>query len=127
MDIEVMAYVNTNEVVNSWYEGVDTSLRGHIGLVAHRGDEMIASGFLVPTYSSFCIYEFLQTNPKCSSFTRAKAVRILAKTAVHWAKDHGYAVLMGFVEPNRKDLQKEYQRQGAHVSEKSFYQVTRRL
>jgi len=127
LDIEIIAYRSDMAEVNSWYAHVDPGIRGQIGLVAHRAGEMIASGFLVPTYANFCIWDFVESSPKASSFSRAKALILLAKTAERWARDQGFKSLVGWIPPHRKDLDRIYKKLHAEVSTDTYRSVIRRL
>lgn len=128
MDIKVKAIENRDRAVLDWYADVDAKILGGLGMVAESGDTPLASCFIIPTYSSFCLIEFIRTNPEVSIFKRSKAVRLLVRSAIQWAKDHGYEVLMGFVETKNKSLIKEFQRHGASVSRPCNVVVaTRRL
>lgn len=121
------AFENTNKVVLDWYQDLSAEIVGGIGLVAHRGDEMLASGFLIPTYSSLCMWEFIRTNPNSGRFSAAKAVKLITQTAIQWAKDHGYKLLVGFVDRNNTSLLKEFKRQGSVVEPLITCRVSRRL
>lgn len=128
MDIKVRAFENTDRIVLDWYADIDVKILGGIGLVAYRGGELLASCFLIQTYSTFCLIEFIRTNPDATRFSKSKAVRLLIKSAIQWAKDHGYEVLMGFVENKNTSLIKEFRRHGASVSRPcQMVNVARRL
>lgn len=128
MDIQIDVYRDDNTEVKSWYAQVDPEgLRGNLGLVARRGKQMIAAGFLIPTHTKLCLWDFVKSNPEASSFSRAKAIILLAQTAERWARDQGFKSLLGWIPPHRKDLEKAYLRLNAQVSSETYRSVTRRL
>lgn len=126
MDIEVRAFENTDRVkLDTWYSDCDPGILGGIGIIAHRGDELLASGFLLPTYSTVVYLEFIRTSPDATPFSKAKAVRLVIESAVKWAQDHGYQHMFGFVSPDNKSILKEHKRQGAVILEQPLVQVVR--
>lgn len=117
-------------LVRQWWiqrELQPPELKGMLGLVADQDEEPVAVGFLILTNSSYCFYDFVQTSLKTRGYSRARAVRLLAESAIQLAKDLGYQSLIGFVQNHQKSWLKMYDHLGCETSSKDYRVVTRRL
>lgn len=129
MDIKIRLFEERDwPELGTWYKiPPPEDVRGSFGLVAYRGEENLAVGFIIPTAASFCLWEYIQTNEKASLFSKAKAVKLLTEAVIKLIRELGYKAILGFTPSKNKSLLKLYKSLDAFVDETDFKLVVRRI
>lgn len=124
---------NDKSEVSGWFKSngfIEPSddIKGSIGVIVEKNDTKCAVGWLLPTTSSICFYEWVQTNPKISVYLKSKSVSALTRFMLKTAKELGFRHLMGFTPESNTSLLKFYKnRLGASIGSKSLRSVYKEL
>lgn len=106
----------------------EKSVSGELGFTVVMGSDPVACGFLIPTSTEICLYEFVDANPKFSTYTKAKAIKILTHSVERLAKEMGFKLLLGYVPSENRTLLEFYKRiDNVTITKKTYRAVIKEL
>lgn len=112
-----------------YFESVpEKTVSGDLGFTVVMGSAPVACGFLIPTSTEICLYEFVDANPKFTTYTRAKAIKILTHSVETLAKEMGFKLLLGYVPSKNQSLLEFYKRiENVTITEETYRAVIKEL
>jgi hypothetical protein len=120
------------EASADWYlirgDGVpDRDFTGDLGFVIEKDGQRAAIGYLIPTGTKMCLFEYFMTNPALPKLVQGRALTFMALAMVEIARELGFAVILGLVPEDNLGLQRFYQKQNALPGKKKLVPFYRRV
>lgn len=103
--------------VRSWFLGKKVapsrSTLGPYAFIAEDNRDLLCIGSLFPTPNSFAFADFVEVNPKVSTYRRMRGMRELVFHLICQAKDDNCVAIIGLTSEDNKIAQKLYEKFGA--------------
>jgi len=118
------------DLINSWlkdhkWDSLPLDLIPKNGIVVHKDNKPLCTGFLYKTDSSFCFIEFIVYDPKEDINECSFAIDELLKALHYRAKSEGFKYIMA--STNNLPLVNKYKEQGFETSSNHVTNLIKRI